>query len=180
MSPDMAGFGFENRHRKGRNPARSGDRAYRNTEIPVFPYFRPPSRRALAPGFGALENQPGLAPSRLEKPPIRNTEIPVFPYFRSRRKRFKTSHSGQGASPKKHVRQKYGNTGISVFPKPRIWQPFTTVPKIDPPDQNRKNDTPSIEQKHASIRLKQNRHEFYQPANENRAKAYFRSIGGHC
>jgi hypothetical protein len=163
----------------------------RNTEIPVFPYFRQPGRRALAPGFGAFENQPEASakPARqtghktrfrqTQNTPINNTEIPVFPYFRSRRKRFKTSHSCQGTSSKKHVRQKYGNTGISVFPKPRIWQPFTTVPKIDPPDQNRKNDTPSIEQKHASIRLKQNRHEFYQPANENRAKAYFRSIGGH-
>jgi len=100
----------------------------RNTEIPVFPYFRQPGRRALAPGFGAFENQPEASakPARqtghktrfrqTQNTPINNTEIPVFPYFRNRRKRFKTRQSGHGASSKKHVRQKYGNTGISVFP----------------------------------------------------------------
>jgi hypothetical protein len=68
------------------------------------------------------------------------------------------------------------NTEIPVFPyfrQPGIWQPFTTVPKIDPPDQTRKNDTPPIEQKHPFIRSKRTRHEFYQPTNENRTKAYF-------
>jgi len=110
MSPDMAGFGFENRPVRG-----PGLQKYGNTSIPVFPK---PSRRALAPGFGALETQPALKlgvarlktrPSeirkyryfriseitgnafkqaiqfrghRLKNTSARNTEIPVFPYFR--------------------------------------------------------------------------------------------------
>ena len=65
---------------------------YGNTGIPVFPK---PGRRALAPGFGALENQPEASAKSArqtghktrfrptQNTPIGNTEIPVFPYFRN-------------------------------------------------------------------------------------------------
>ena len=74
MSPDMAGFGFENRPVRG-----PGLQKYGNTSIPVFPK---PSRRALAPGFGALENQPaiklGFANSKHAHRKYGNTGISVF------------------------------------------------------------------------------------------------------
>ena len=170
MSPDMAGFGFGFENRPVRGP---GLQKYGNTCIPVFPK---PSRRALAPGFGALENQPEASAKSArqtghktrfrptQNTPINNTGIPVFPYFRNHQKRFKTSHSGQRTSSKKRVCQKYGNTGIPVFPKPRP----ATVPELTPPDQIRKNDTPPIEQKHASTLSQHARHEFYHPTLGNR------------
>ena len=121
MSPDMAGFGFgfgfENRPVRG-----PGLQKYGNTSIPVFPK---PSRRALAPGFGALENQPEASAKsarqtghktrfrQTQNTPINNTGIPVFPYFRNRRKRFKTRLSGQRHRLKNASAR---NTEIPVFP----------------------------------------------------------------
>ena len=76
MSPDMAGFGFGFENRPVRGP---GLQKYGNTSIPVFPK---PSRRALAPGFGALENQPaikhGFANSKHAHRKYGNTGISVF------------------------------------------------------------------------------------------------------
>ena len=149
----------------------------RNTEIPVFPYFRKPGRRALAPGFGALENQPEASAKSArqtghktrfrptQNTPVRNTEIPVFPYFRNRRKHFETRLSGQRHRLKNASAR---NTEIPVFPYFRnpVPQRFRNSPRQT---RSAKNNTPPIEQKHASICSKYSRHEFYHPTSENRA-----------
>ena len=85
MSPDMAGFGFGFENRPVRGP---GLQKYGNTSIPVFPK---PSRRALAPGFGALENQPEASAksarqtghkTRFRQLKPRPSEIRKYRYFR--------------------------------------------------------------------------------------------------